>query len=80
MQRPETLITRRVTYRRLSNLRSLNHQAAWRQLNGSLIESSAGWTTYGTLSEESFMPVATFLSALIRSIRVIRVLLTCTQA
>src|SRR5262245_363127 len=35
-------------YRRLSNLRRLNHQAAWRRLNGSLIEPSAGWTTYGT--------------------------------
>src|SRR5215813_14534473 len=34
-------------YRRLSNLRRLYHQAPWRQLNGSLIESSAGWTTYG---------------------------------
>src|SRR5262245_56044051 len=35
-------------YRRLSNLRMLYHQAPYRQLNGSLIEPSAGWTTYGT--------------------------------
>src|SRR4030095_13006291 len=41
---------RRMMYRRLSNLRRIHHQPAWLKLNGSLIKSSAGWTTYGTQS------------------------------
>src|SRR5262249_39327061 len=54
---------RRVMDRRLSKmsegLRRLHHRVAWGQLNGSLIKTSAGWTTYGTFSEESFMSFAT---------------------
>ena len=51
--------TRRVTYRRLSNLRLarlMSRSVTTEQLDD---EDSAGWTTYGTLSEESFMPRAT---------------------
>src|SRR5215813_9236269 len=37
-------------YRRLSNLRRLYQQDAWRHLNGLIIEPSAPWTTYVTAS------------------------------
>src|SRR5215813_13829644 len=46
----------------LSNLRRFYHQAAWCQLNGSLIEPTAGWTTYGTLSEETICASSTDFS------------------